>query len=283
LGKRLIIVDSLSEVKKAEKGDVIVCGSHGGKSVADYIINNNLFEIGGLIVNDAGIGKNEAGIFALKYLEKYNIPVAAVSHYSAKIGDGEDVYENGIISKVNSIALDKGVRIGMKAKEAAYILLDAKIESDLTRFIYKFDEIEKIIIVRLRPGSDILPSLEKLCKENNIETAIVLNMIGSLRKASILLPVVKEGNVYYTEPIEFQGPLEFLSGQGFIIKDSEGLFIHIHGCFSDSKGNAYGGHLNKFGNIVLATLDITIALPKKTRLIRMIDKDVNIGTMWIIE
>jgi predicted DNA-binding protein with PD1-like motif len=281
--KRIIIADSLSEVVKAEKGDVIVCGSHGGKSVAEYIINKNLLEIGGLIVNDAGIGKDEAGIYALKYLEKYNIPVVAVSNNSAKIGDGEDVFKNGIVSKVNSIAMERGVRVGMKAMEAAYILLNVKQGITINRFIYRFDDLDKIIIVRLRPGSDVITSLESLCKENGIEKAMILNMIGSLRKASILLPSVKDGNVSYTEPIEFQGPLEFLSGQGFVMKDADGLFIHVHGSFSDSSGRVYGGHLNKYGNIVLATLDITIAIPKNAKLMRMIDPDVNIGTMWIIE
>jgi len=281
-GRKIIIADSISFVKNANEGDIIVCGSHGGKSVIEYIYQKNLVKIGGLIVNDAGVGKNRAGIIALDELEKLEIPVVAVSSSSAMIGDGVDVYENGVISYVNSIAMEKGVRPGMKANEAALIFAGLKPKESPIRYLYSYGGIAKIAVIRLRPGSDLILSLENYCKENDIKTAIIVNAIGSLRRAKVLLPVVINGNVRYTEPKEFDGPLEFLSGQGFVMEDKDGeLFVHMHGTFSDNMGRAYGGHLNKEGNIVLATLDITLMLIENIKLKRLIDKEVNIGTMWI--
>jgi hypothetical protein len=40
------------------------------------------------------------------------------------MGDGVSTYQDGVISAVNSLALDAGVRIGMTAVEAARILAD---------------------------------------------------------------------------------------------------------------------------------------------------------------
>lgn len=113
---RLIIVDTTSDVREENDTDVIVTGSHGGRNGGDYLSNLN---VKGVIGNDAGMGKNEAGIAGMKILEEHGIPAAAVSSMSAKIGNGTSTYEQGKISAVNEIAKKLGIVVGMSAREAA--------------------------------------------------------------------------------------------------------------------------------------------------------------------
>jgi len=119
---RLIIVDTTSDVHEGNDNDVIVTGSHCGINSGEYLTHNN---IKGTIGNDAGIGKENAGIAGLKLLEEHGIPAAAVSSMSARIGNGTSTYEQGKISAANEAAKKLGITVGMAAKEAADKMFEA--------------------------------------------------------------------------------------------------------------------------------------------------------------
>ncbi|MBI4619452.1 MAG: hypothetical protein HY739_04735 [Desulfobacterales bacterium] len=121
---RIVIMDSVAYLTKENEGDVIVCGSHGGRSAAEHAIK---FRPRGIIFNDAGKGKENAGIGGLTLLDENGIMGATVDTMSARIGDGSDTYESGIISAVNNKAEKVGIRIGMQAKEAAMIMVRSSI------------------------------------------------------------------------------------------------------------------------------------------------------------
>lgn len=118
---RLIIVDTTSDVHEGNNTDVIVTGSHSGRNSSEYLAHNN---IKGTIGNDAGMGKNDAGIVGLKILEEHGVPAAAVASMSAKIGNGTSTYEQGKISAVNGLARELGITVGMSAREAANKILE---------------------------------------------------------------------------------------------------------------------------------------------------------------
>ncbi|MBI5187576.1 MAG: hypothetical protein HZA07_00665 [Nitrospirae bacterium] len=120
----IVIVDSISCLNESNNGDVVVCGSHGGISAAEYVVNR--FRLNGIIVNDAGKGKGSAGIAGLQVYERIGIPAAAVDTFTAMIGNGLDNYECGIISAVNKPAEDCGVKIGMSAKDATLIMFNKR-------------------------------------------------------------------------------------------------------------------------------------------------------------
>jgi hypothetical protein len=106
---------------ESTRGDVFVDGSHCGVNVGEMTIHS---EVGAMIGNDAGMGKNDAGIAALKMCDEHGIPSAAVAAMSAKIGLGMSTYEQGQISVVNESAKKLGVSVGMSAVEAADKLLE---------------------------------------------------------------------------------------------------------------------------------------------------------------
>ena len=119
---RIIIVDTTSDIREDNDTDVIVTGSHGGKVGGDYLSKLN---VKGVICNDAGMGKNNAGIASLKVFEEHGIPAATVSSMSAHIGNGTSTYEQGKISAVNEVAQKLGITIDMLAKEAADKMLES--------------------------------------------------------------------------------------------------------------------------------------------------------------
>ena len=121
-GRKIVLADSAAEMDESNKGDVFVNGSHCGINVGEISLHTG---VGAMIGNDAGLGKNNAGIVALKMCDEQGIPAAAVAAMSAKIGSGMSTYEQGQISVVNEAAKKLGVSVGMSAKEAADKLLEA--------------------------------------------------------------------------------------------------------------------------------------------------------------
>ena len=101
--KPLFLIDSITEITAAMKDSVIVSGSHGGVSSASYVVNapHKPFAV---FFNDAGVGKDRAGIEALGILDGLEIMAFAYGHDSARIGQATDGLQNGIVTHVNHTA-----------------------------------------------------------------------------------------------------------------------------------------------------------------------------------
>lgn len=116
-GRTALLLDSVTEIDPADTGRVVVTGSHGGGSAVRYATGVIL---AGCFFNDAGVGKDQAGISGLALL---SCPGLAYGHASARIGDARDGWENGIVTAVNQPAAAAGLRPGLSVREAAAILL----------------------------------------------------------------------------------------------------------------------------------------------------------------
>src|SRR5205807_3588577 len=107
----IVVADSITRVDAAEaEGAVVVNASHGGIYAA-YLAAK--LGAAAAIFNDAGVGRERAGIGGLDYLQKLGVPAATVGHATARIGDGADMLARGIISHANPLAMTLGVRPGM--------------------------------------------------------------------------------------------------------------------------------------------------------------------------
>ncbi len=102
---RIEVLDSITKLTDSHKGHVVVAGSHGAEYAAYLAAKGGARAV---ILNDAGVGKGDAGISGLSYLESLGIPAATVSHRSARIGDGDDMMARGTISHVNESAKTLG-------------------------------------------------------------------------------------------------------------------------------------------------------------------------------
>jgi len=117
-----IVLDSITRMDESYRGKVLVAASHGGVYAA-YLAA--LGRLRGVILNDAGVGRDEAGIGGLAYLERAGMAAATISHLSARIGDGADMMARGVISHVNDRARDVGCEPGMACADCAARLADA--------------------------------------------------------------------------------------------------------------------------------------------------------------
>jgi hypothetical protein len=112
----LLTADSVTELDARHRGAVLVAGSHGGRIAAYYAARAGVHAV---ILNDAGIGKEEAGVAGLAALAAIGMAAAAADCATARIGDGADMLARGVISRANAVAAACGVVPGMPVRDAA--------------------------------------------------------------------------------------------------------------------------------------------------------------------
>jgi uncharacterized protein YunC (DUF1805 family) len=121
-GGRIFSCWSFSRVADANDRDVFCVASHGARLMALYALR---IRPKGLICNDAGFGLDALGIEGLAMLDPDGIAAATVGTDSARIGDPSSTYEDGILSAVNRTAEALGLRVGMRARDAAHRMIEA--------------------------------------------------------------------------------------------------------------------------------------------------------------
>lgn len=111
-----ILAPTVTVLPSGAAGSVVVTASHGGLYPGYLVL---AARARAAIFNDAGFGKERAGVGALDLLAKNEIAAAAVAHTSCRVGDAEDMIAHGVISAVNSVAAACGVVQSMSCAEAA--------------------------------------------------------------------------------------------------------------------------------------------------------------------
>jgi hypothetical protein len=120
----LRVVDSITELGPADAGCLAVSGSHGGISSARYALAARPLLS---VFNDAGVGKDAAGLAALPFLQAQGLAACTVSHDSARIGEAASTLADGVISHANPLALALGVRPGQRCLELIRGLAQARL------------------------------------------------------------------------------------------------------------------------------------------------------------
>jgi len=118
----IVVADSVTALDARHVDAVLVSGSHGGLIAARYTM---AARVRAAVFNDAGIGLDDAGIAGLAALQSIGMAGVAVSHLSARIGDGGDTLASGVVSRANGLASGCGVTAGMPCRAAAELLRDA--------------------------------------------------------------------------------------------------------------------------------------------------------------
>jgi hypothetical protein len=111
----LRVVDSITQLDEHDQGCIAVSGSHGGVSSARYALAAcPLLSV----FNDAGGGKDDAGLAALALLQAQGLAACTVAHASARIGDAQSTLDDGIINHVNAAAARMGIAAGQCCVDA---------------------------------------------------------------------------------------------------------------------------------------------------------------------
>ncbi|MVA97518.1 hypothetical protein GN330_09700 [Nitratireductor sp. CAU 1489] len=115
----LVLIDSITQILPEDAGKVVVTGSHGGVSAARFAaaVAARLY-----VFNDAGIGKQRAGIAGLDRLARAGIAACAVAHDTARIGEAGDSLACGVVSAVNAPAAALGLHVGLRLRDQLAVL-----------------------------------------------------------------------------------------------------------------------------------------------------------------
>lgn len=109
----LRVVDSITQLGPQDAGCLAVSGSHGGISSARYALAARPRLT---VFNDAGVGRDAAGLAALAFLQQQGLAACTVAHSSARIGEAASTLEDGMISHVNPFARQLGAVTGQPCK-----------------------------------------------------------------------------------------------------------------------------------------------------------------------
>jgi hypothetical protein len=111
----IYLLDSVGYVQAAMAQQVLVSGSHGGMSAARFVAPHKPALV---VFNDAGVGRDQAGISGLAWLALQGVPAFAVSHATARIGEAQSTYDDGVVTHCNKLAAEAGASPGQRCAQA---------------------------------------------------------------------------------------------------------------------------------------------------------------------
>lgn len=96
-------------------------------------------------------------------------------------------------------------------------------------------------IITLEKGEDVIASLTKFCKKEDIKNGYFRG-IGAVERVSCGYYALAEKEYHFKE---YTGLFEVISATGNVaLKDNE-PFIHLHAVFSDEENSTFGGHVEE--------------------------------------
>jgi len=113
---KVLSIDTITKLADVHIAQVVIAGSHGG-IYAGHCAAEGL--VRAVILNDAGVGRECAGIGSLSYLDSFGIAAATADCQSCRIGDGNDMKNSGVVSHVNKVAAELGCAPGQTVSECA--------------------------------------------------------------------------------------------------------------------------------------------------------------------
>lgn len=119
----IITLASATQLKENAAGKVAVIGSQGTAGPALWTARVGVRAV---IFNDAGVGKDDAGVTALTYCQNLGMAAACIASRSARMSDGDDMLARGVISHANTLAKALGVHPGQSCSDAAEAMCSAK-------------------------------------------------------------------------------------------------------------------------------------------------------------
>ena len=113
----ITLLDSIALINSSHTGTIVVTGSHGGRSAAEFVVDVKEKPLA-VFFNDAGGGKDNAGKVGLDMLQAIGVPAACYSHMSARIGDAQDGLDHGVLTDLNGLAKQSGIKVDMHVLHA---------------------------------------------------------------------------------------------------------------------------------------------------------------------
>ena len=141
--------DTITKMLPAHRGQVVVAGSHGGVYAGWCAAKGGARAV---ILNDAGVGKDQAGKASLPFLDEIGLAAATADSQSCRIADAADMLASGIISAVNRTAATLGCAQGQTVQDCALLMRSASLPTgpvpqlQESRFVISPDDGGRVVI-----------------------------------------------------------------------------------------------------------------------------------------
>jgi hypothetical protein len=145
----------------------------------------------------------------------------------------------------------------------------------------------RVMVARLKPGSDLLGALQEMVEDEGVEAGVILSGVGLLEDARLRnckslpeeFPITDENRTY----LSFSRPLEILSMSGNISMAEGSPLVHAHVTLSYIEGDeigVVGGHLIE-GCIVFGFAEIIIMELKSVQMEKRFDEETRTLQLFV--
>jgi predicted DNA-binding protein with PD1-like motif len=145
----------------------------------------------------------------------------------------------------------------------------------------------RVMVARLKPGSDLLGALQEMVEDEGVEAGVILSGVGLLEDARLRnckslpeeFPITDENRTY----LSFSRPLEILSMSGNISMAEGSPLVHAHVTLSYIEGDeigVVGGHLIE-GCIVFGFAEIILMELKSVQMEKRFDEETRTLQLFV--
>lgn len=147
------------------------------------------------------------------------------------------------------------------------------------RYIVRSGQTSRVIVARVKPGSDLLRSLQKVAVEEGVASGVIVSGVGLLKQAKLRnckclpdeYPITDANRTY----LSFEKPLEILSISGNVTLAEGKPLVHAHLTLSEVEGNeitVIGGHLIE-GCVVFGFSEFAILELEGIEMVKRFDEE----------
>lgn len=127
-------------------------------------------------------------------------------------------------------------------------------------------------IIKIERGEEVLKTLTQFCIDEKIDNA-TLTGIGAVAWVSCGYYELPTKQYHFTQYDEM---VEVISMTGNVALKEGKPFLHVHAVFSDSRNNAFGGHVEEMRVGVVLEVVLT---PLDSKIERELDDDIGLFLM----
>ena len=105
----------------------------------------------------------------------------------------------------------------------------------------QYEKLDDTYVIKIEQGEAVVESLTGFCVNKNIVNA-EFSGIGAVKGLTCGYYDLAQKKYYFTD---YPDLVEVVSLTGNVLLKDDKPFIHIHGVFTDTKNQAFGGHISK--------------------------------------
>jgi uncharacterized protein len=105
----------------------------------------------------------------------------------------------------------------------------------------QYQKLDNTYVIKLEKGEAVIDTLTKFCMSEKIANA-EFSGIGAVKGLTCGYYELEEKKYYFTD---YPDLVEVVSLTGNVFLKDDKPFIHMHGVFTDTKNQAFGGHISE--------------------------------------